>query len=121
MRETLQFIIDLIEIIPNNSICHIQAPSVDESEFLEILDNSKYSWARQIILNSENKNKLKNLLLKIELEDQFQTVTIEKENEKLFEGYDGMEIGEISKNLIIPEWFKEKYIETEYCILSQNW
>lgn len=121
MRETLEFIIDVIEIIPENSIFYIQAPSMDNLELLKMMDKSKYDWARQIILTAENKKQLKDLLLETEIEDQFNNITIEKECEKLFEGFDGMEIGEISKKIVIPNWFFEKYIETKYCILSNDW
>ena len=109
MREELEFMIDTIEIVPDNSICYIQAPSIDKANFLELFTESKYNWARQVVLNSENKEKVKNLLLRSEFEDQFHNVTIEKEEEKIFEGYDGMEIGEVSKKLSLPNWYVEKY------------
>ena len=121
MREELEFMIDTIEIVPDNSICYIQAPSIDKANFLELFTESKYNWARQVVLNSENKEKVKNLLLRSEFEDQFHNVTIEKEEEKIFEGYDGMEIGEVSKKLSLPNWYVEKYIESKYCNIAKDW
>lgn len=121
MRETLEFTIDTIEIVPDNSVCYIQAPDVNNVELLELLEESKYNWAKQIVLTLENKLKLKSLLLKVELEDRFHNVTIERESKKIFEGYDGMEIGEISKNLVTPNWYDKKYIETEYCNRANDW
>jgi len=120
MREELEFMIDTIEIVPDNSICYIQAPSVDNSNFLELFTKSKYNWARQVVLSSENKQKIKKLLLSSELENQFQNVTIEKEEEKIFEGFDGMEIGTISKKLNLPNWYVEKYVETKYCAFAEE-
>ena len=121
MKQTLEFTIDILEIIPDNSICYIQAPSLDDVDFLKVMTESKYDWAQQIILSKENKLKLKKVLLENEIEEQFQNVTIEKESKKIFESFDGMEIGELSKSVIVPNWFFAKYIETEYCIISEDW
>ena len=121
MREELEFAIDTIEIVPDNSICYIQAPSNENVNFLELFEKSKYNWAQQIVLNSENKEKFKNLLLRSEIEYQFHNVTIEKEEEKIFEGFDGMEIGVVSKKLSLPNWYVEKYSETKYCNIAKDW
>ncbi len=51
MREELEFTIDTIEIVPDNSICYIQAPSIENVNFLELFEKSKYNWAQQIVLN----------------------------------------------------------------------
>ena len=121
MRETLEFTLDLIEIVPNNSILYIQCSSLDNSRLEKLITNSKYDWAKQIILDSENKIILKNLLLEIQLEDEFQSVNIEKDDVKVAEAYDGMEIGEISQTINIPKWFEEKYVKNNYCIVSKTW
>ena len=121
MREELEFIIDTIEIVPNNSICHVQAPNIKNADFHELCEKSKYNWAQQIVLNSQNKEKFKNLLLRSEIEGQFHNIIIEKDEEKIFEGFDGMEIGEVSKTLNLPNWYLDKYIKTKYCNIAKNW
>ena len=60
MKKELEFTLDTIEIIPNNSICHIQAPSIENADFFKLFERSKYSSALQIVLNLENKEKFKN-------------------------------------------------------------
>lgn len=121
MREELEFLIDTIEIVPNNSICHVQAPNIKNTDFHELCEKSKYNWAQQIVLNSENKEKFKNLLLRSEIEGQFHNIIIEEEEVKIFEGFDGMEIGEVSKTLNLPNWYLDKYIKTKYCNIAKNW
>ena len=49
-----------------------------------------------------------------------QKLEIRENGVLLFEGFDGCEYGMISKWVIIPEWFKEKYV-TETCIVSNEW
>jgi hypothetical protein len=121
MRKELEFIIDTIEIVPKNSICHIQDPNIENVDFLELCETSKYNWAQQIVLNSENKEKFKTLLLRSEIEGEFQNIIIEKEEKKIFEGFDGMVIGEISEILKLPNWYVKKYIKTKYCNIAKDW
>lgn len=49
-----------------------------------------------------------------------QNMQVKKDGILLFEGFDGVEFGTISKTILIPEWFKEKYIP-DTCTVSMEW
>lgn len=49
-----------------------------------------------------------------------QKIEIRQNGVLLFEGFDGCVYGTISKNAIIPKWFKEKHFP-ENCTLSNEW
>ncbi len=108
MTEEDQFCIDVLEIVPDNSVCFIQSPSCDDKVFLNLMQISKYAWAKQIILTRQNKTFLKALISETSIVGEFNNMTIEENGLQIFEGHDGMEIGELSRNIQIPAWYREK-------------
>ena len=116
-----QFCLDVFEIVPDRSVCYIQAPSCNNKQLIDLLEGSKYPWAKQIVLNRQNKASLKSLIESSSVVEEFNNITIEVDNKTIFEGYDGMELGQFSKGLSFPDWFHKKYIGTECCIISSNW
>ena len=122
MTEEQQFCIDVLEIVPDNSVFYVQVPSSKDAKFLKIVnDSQKYDWAKEVALNQQTKTLLKSLIAESLIVEEFNSVTIEHNEHRIFEGWDGMEIGEVSKTLILPNWFEEKYIASGYCILSASW
>ncbi|MGC4128200.1 MAG: hypothetical protein QM564_01275 [Bergeyella sp.] len=103
------FLIDLLDILPEDIDCFIQAPSLENIVIKEMLQDTEYDYYKLLKLNNTNKK----IFIKQELETSFsmhiQNIKINKDRVLLFEGYDGVEYGSISQNICIPDWFKEKY------------
>jgi pectate lyase len=112
---------DLLEIVPKNTLCIVQIPNTKNAELLKLFKPSKYAWGREMKITESNKLILRNLVLEENVEEEFQNLTIEDDSKVYLKAYDGMEIGEISKELRVPEWFAKKYIETNYCSKSLEW
>jgi len=121
MRETQSFLIDIIKIVPVNTVCYIQAPSLDESEILRMLQPSEYNYYRQITLTPENKTELINIISSENIEEYFHNLEIKEDNLLVVQAHDGMEIGIISKSFKVPDWFVDKYVKTEMCLVSSEW
>lgn len=114
------FLADVLKILPEKIECFIQAPSLENSVIKEMLQASDLDYFELLILNKENKE----IFLTQEIETSFsaymQKIEIRENGVVLFEGFDGCEYGMISKKVIMPEWFKEKYV-TETCMVSDEW
>lgn len=121
MNETQSFTIDLLEIAPKNTICLVQIPNSQNTELLKLFKPSKYVWGKEMKITESNKLILQNLVLKANVEEEFQCLIIEDDTKMYLKAYDGMEVGEISKEFKVPEWFEKKYIETNYCIRVSDW
>jgi hypothetical protein len=113
-------LIDILSIIPEKSECFIQAPSLENIVIKNILRDSNFDYYKFLILDKTTKAKL----IEQEVETSFaiyiQSIEIKNNDNLLFEGFDGVEYGIISKNLVVPEWFKNKYIP-DTCIISNDW
>ena len=53
--------------------------------------------------------------------DFTERVEMKEGNKLLFEGYDGMEFGTISKTISLDGEFRKKYVEGDMCSVSDNW
>jgi hypothetical protein len=115
------FTIDVISLVPDNSSLFIQAPSIGGSQILEMWQQSQFPYYKEILLSKTNKGLFINIIEKEGIESYFQSVEIRFNNQLLFEAYDGLEYGEISKTIILPHKFTEDYIEGGLCIISQDW
>lgn len=117
------FTIDLLDIVPDNSTCYIQCPSIDDdSKIKELFVPCEFAWGSKIILTSENKKKLKDIIRDEEyLVDHFHNMTIKQNNATLMEAYDGNVIGTFSKSLKVPQAFLDKYSPTEHACISNDW
>lgn len=121
MTETQSFIIDILSIVPDNTNCFIQSPSMENMELLDLLQPSDYNYYKKIILTKEIKRKLNSIFSLNNIESTIQSMEIQHNNLLIFQAYDGMEIGIISKQISIPDWFIDKYIKTGMCIISNDW
>lgn len=114
------FFIDVLNILPEKVECFIQAPSLDNVIIQEMFENTDYDYYKLLSLDETNKK----TVLRQELETSFsiyiQSIEIKENGVLLFEGFDGVEYGTISKHILIPNWFKEKYIP-DTCVVSSDW
>ncbi len=63
-----------------------------------------------------------NKIIEVEnCEKYFQSVEIKINNKLIFEGYDGMVYGTISKDLQLPNSFIKAHKENEMYIVSKEW
>lgn len=117
------FTIDTLDIVPDNSICYIQCPSIDDdSKIKELFVPSEFNYNSKIILTFENKQRLKEIIRNEEyLVDHFQNMTIKHNNLTLLEAYDQNVFGIFSKNLVVPQTFLDKYSPTEHANISNDW
>ncbi len=115
MTEEQSIIIDILKIVPDNSICYINAPSIDKhSEVLKILISvDEYDW--NLVLSAENKKKLTDIINSESIQDSFHRLDIKLDNSLLCESYDGMCTVILSDVLNIPEWFADKYSKDGLC------
>lgn len=118
MTETQSFFIDIIQLVPEGSICLIQAPSIDDYEFQQVMKPSEFPYFQQIVLTAENKQLLCELAEHKQVEEYFHSLKIRQEEDFLFEAYDGMEIGTFSKKFQLPSDFINKYKHLG-CLLIQ--
>jgi hypothetical protein len=121
MTDSQSFTIDTLKIVPDDSVCHIQAPSLEVAQILEVLEPSDFQFYKQIKLTQSNKKLLIKLITSYDIVTYFHQLEIKQNNLRIFIAHDGMEIGEISKSIFIPDWFRIKYINTDICIVSQEW
>ena len=121
MTETQSYTIDIIKLVPDNAILFIQAPSNETPDFLQLLEQSPYQYYKQVILSPQNKKALIDLISTQEVQMDFQSIEIRLNNMLLFEGYDGMEYGTISKTVDLTEDFRKNYLKTEMFHVSSEW
>jgi len=114
------FIIDVINILPEKVECFIQAPSLENSLIKEMFKKSDFDYFELLKLDKKSKVKF----IKQEAETSFsvyiQKIEIKENGTLLFEGFDGLDYGLISKKISLPEWFKEKYVP-DICMVSNEW
>ncbi|WKW46811.1 hypothetical protein P3875_01680 [Myroides sp. JBRI-B21084] len=119
-NEHNNFLVDILSILPNEVECLIQAPSLENSTIQKMTKKSKYDYYNLINLTEENKKDFIDEELTNSIGNFIQNIQIRKGDSLLFEGYDGVEYGVISKYLIIPDWFIKKYVP-DTCTISNEW
>jgi hypothetical protein len=112
---------DLLNILPDSFICRVSAPSIDSVILLQVAEFDNKTADYLIEVDSQNRHKLLSLTNKYSIEEQIHEIVISLHSKVLFQGYDGFDTGIISKNLKLPDWFREKYIETELWKVSEVW
>jgi hypothetical protein len=90
-------------------------------QFLELMQPTQFEYYKKIVLGEANKKKLLMEIKNHNIEEDFQSIEIRINNQILFEGYDCMEYGMVSKNFEIPLWFINKYIKNDMCSISNDW
>lgn len=121
MNDNITFFIDTLNILPLNTECLIQAPSLDNIFFLSLMSETDYNYYKSIHLDNEHKMEIINILKKYPIIDYFQKIEIRDNKSLLFEGFDGLDFGIFSKNINIPDWFRNKYSQDEMYIISSDW
>ena len=121
MTETQTYFIDIINLVPDNSVCFIQAPSLENSQLLNLVSASPVEYYKQIILTESNKESLNKIVEVENCEEYFQSVEIKFRGKLLFEGYDGMGYGTISKDLKLPDSFVTAHKNKEIYTVSTEW
>ncbi len=116
------FTIDTLDIVPDNSICYIQCPSIDDdSKIRELFVPCEFDWGSKIILTAQNKQKLKEIIRNEPVVDHFHNMTIKHNDIILMKAYDGNVFGTFSKTLNVPQSFLDKYSPTEHACVSSDW
>lgn len=121
MTETQSFLIEIIFLVPDDSICFIQVPSCDNDNFLSLMKDSNFAYYKQVELTTLNKRKLIEFVENENIGTDFQSIKIRLDGKLLFEGYDGMEFGMISQTLKLTKEFTENFIATDLCTVSTVW
>lgn len=114
-------LISVFKILPEVIDCYLQAPSLEDETILNMMSDTEYPYYKLIKVNNLNKKSFINHLYVHDVIQYFQNIELKNNNEMLFQGFDGVEIGIISKQIRIPEWFRDKYINTGDCIIANDW
>ena len=113
MTETQSLAIDIIKLVPDNSTCFINAPSIDEnSAVLKLLQVSTNNYDWELTLTPDNKVKLIDIIISENIEQHFHKLAIKHNDAVLFIAYDGMCGVEVTKQINVPDWFAKKYADT---------
>ena len=78
-------------------------------------------WQKVSILSKTNKEKIISQELVSAISAYVQSMEIRTGGKKVFEGYDGIKYGAISKDVVVPDWFKGRYISAGLCDVSIYW
>lgn len=122
ITEIQNYFIDILKIVPfEESIILIQAPYQEVSETMNKISYKNDGVYFYIKLDRDNRAFLLFEIIYNEIEGYIQSLEILVNDKKFFEGYDGMEYGTISKEILLPQEFKRKYIEGDMCTISTEW
>ncbi len=115
MTDEQSILIDILKIVPENSVCYLNAPSIDDnSDVLKLLSpTSAYDWC--LILTSERKEKLIEVITSEGIQDYFHRLDIKYDDSVLCESYDGMCTVILTERIRIPNWFSDKYVQEGLC------
>ena len=105
-----QYFIDVIQLMPEHSIIFIQAPSLELEPLLRIMSETKFPYYKSIALTGKSRELLIAAIGETSILEDFQSFEIWNSGTCLFKGFDGAEIGEISRDIYLPESFTQKYI-----------
>lgn len=115
------FFIEILNIMPLNSVCYLQAPNLDSSALLKKLEETEYPYYKSIEISNVNKELIIDCILNEDIQDDIQSIQIRFGETLLFEGFDGVEFGTISKNIALTNDFIEKYVNDDFCNISNDW
>lgn len=121
MNESRVFFIDVIKLFPEEVECYIQAPSLENKIVLDLLQETKSNYSKSIKLTAENRHVLLRQIIENPITDYFQHVQIRFGQKILFEGYDGVEYGVVSKEITLSHNFFEQYVNSGICSISEDW
>lgn len=114
-------LIDILNILPQEVDCYIQAPSLEDTFILSLMRESNFPYYKHLPLNNINRRKIIEYIQNHPIAEYFQSIEIRYNGKLLFEAHDGVEFGILSKSVTIPNWFTERHIKTETCLISSDW
>jgi hypothetical protein len=114
-------LIDVLDILPPVVECYIQSPDLEDEIIQKMMKETAFPYYKLITVNSLNRAKLIDRIKGHNINVYFQNIQIKNNGNLLFEGYDGIEFGIISKSISIPLWFKGEYILNGLCMVSDEW
>ena len=120
MTKEQAFFIDVINILPLNSVCYLQAPDLSSKTILFRLKLTEYPYYKSLELNQENKNLFIESILHENIQEDIQSIEVRNNDTLLFEGFDCVEYGTISRTLLLSDYFKRNYINDNFCNISEN-
>lgn len=120
MKLEKSFIIDVINLMPEESIALMQAPSLEVASIVERMEKTEFEYYNSLSLSKENKELLIQEIINNDIQDHIHSIEIRNNGQLLFEGFDGVEFGTISKHINLPVDFS-KYITEEICTISNEW
>lgn len=117
------FFIDTLKILPLDTYCSFQAPNLENQSILKIVNRIHSDFSKVIYLSLLNKMSLISVIESdSEIIQSFHYIEINSiQNKKLFEAWDGVEFGYFSKDMEIPDWFKEKHFNFEMYHVCEDW
>ena len=121
MSEKRSFLLDVINILPEDIDCYFQAPSLDDESILSLMQTTQFDYYKVISLSGLNKTRFIQRIKEADIESYFHSVEIKLNNQLLFEGYDGVEYGTISNTVKLPQLFIDDYVNTGLCNVSEAW
>jgi len=121
MTKMQSYSIDILNILPDDTNCFIQAPNLMDLEILKMMQKTEFEYYKLIKLTDSNKKKIIEKIATQNIVQDFQSIEIRDNTYLLFEGYDSMEYGTISKRVQLPNWFVDKYIKGEIYNVSTEW
>lgn len=115
MTEEQSILIDILKIVPDNSICYINAPSIDDDSIVLklLVPADNYDWC--LTLTADNKQKLTGAINSESIQDYFHRLDIKNGSAHLCEAYDGISTVILPDLKNIPKWFTDKYIREGEC------
>lgn len=121
MEIELNFFIDILKILPLNSICYIQAPSLTSTILLEHLEFDKEPYYRYFQLDTFNRKLLTDCIINENIQEDIQSIEIRLDDLLVLEGYDRLEYFTVSKVLKLPDCLYEKYFDKDVFNISKDW
>jgi len=88
---------------------------------LKGMDFNYSNGAYHVILDEGNRKRLLEWDEDNNILDFVERLEIVRGEKLLFEGYDGMEFGTLSKTVIIDQAFHSNYLDKDICIISKDW
>ncbi len=120
MKQNGLFFLDILSIVPpKGTRCFIQAPGIEGLS--TVLSKTDDPAIMVMDCNKSTIEILKNKIIYSNIQDNIMYISIKNNDITLFEGYDGVEYGIFSKNVIIPQWFRNKYKPNGWYEISDDW
>ena len=120
---SLQFFKDILNEVPEMSILSVFTNEIGivtnyfkESKIeYKTIDNCYC-----LTLSEEVKRKLLSLAKNKKIHDYFMHLYVDYKEQPQLKIYDHLEYGEISKNFLVSERFKNEYVNKQYCVTSKS-